>query len=58
MQLVAFVEAEFGVAVADAELVPENFDSVERISRYVVRANGPGSAEPPAAVTDAARCPQ
>ena len=34
-QLVAFVEAEFGVKVGEADLVPENFDSVARISAFV-----------------------
>lgn len=34
MQLVSFLESDLGVAVADQELVPENFDSVERVARY------------------------
>ena len=34
-QLVAFVEAEFGVKVGEADLVPENFDSVARVSAFV-----------------------
>ncbi len=37
MQLVAFVESEFSIRVADVELVPQNFDSVERISAFVAR---------------------
>jgi acyl carrier protein len=37
MQLVTFVEAEFSVRVADSDLVPENFDSVERVSAFVQR---------------------
>ena len=37
MQIVAFVESEFGVAVPDADLVPENFDSINRIAAYVER---------------------
>jgi acyl carrier protein len=37
MQLVTFVEAEFGIRVADQDLVPENFDSVERVSAFVER---------------------
>ncbi len=37
LQLVAFVESEFSVAVSDAELVPDNFDSVENVSAFVER---------------------
>jgi len=35
MQLVAFVESEFDIQVADADLVPENFDSVASVSKFV-----------------------
>ncbi len=37
MQLVAFVESEFAVRVADVDLVPQNFDSVEQVSAFVER---------------------
>ena len=37
MQLVAFVESEFSVRVADVDLVPQNFDSVDRVSAFVER---------------------
>ncbi len=35
LQVVAFVESRFGVKVGDADLVPENFDSVARLARFV-----------------------
>lgn len=35
LELVAFLESEFGLAVADAEIVPENLDSISRIAGYV-----------------------
>jgi acyl carrier protein len=35
LELVAFLEAEFGIKVADEELVPENLDSVDRIVTFV-----------------------
>lgn len=35
MQLVAFLEQEFGIAVADSELVPENLDSLDRVAAFV-----------------------
>jgi acyl carrier protein len=30
-----FVEETFGISVEDEEIVPENFDSVGRLARYV-----------------------
>ena len=35
LELVMFVEEKFGVAVEDDEVLPEHFDSVERLARYV-----------------------
>jgi len=37
MQLVAFIESEFSMKVGDAELVPENFDSVASVAAFVER---------------------
>ncbi len=37
LELVAFLEQEFGIAVADAEIVPDNLDSVGAIARFVDR---------------------
>lgn len=37
LELVSFIEQRYGVTVADRELVPENLDSVDHVSRYVVR---------------------
>ena len=37
MQLVAFVEGEYGIRVDDSELVPGNFDSVEAVAAFVDR---------------------
>jgi acyl carrier protein len=34
-QLVAFLEERFGVAIADTEITPENFGTLERIERLV-----------------------
>jgi acyl carrier protein len=36
LELVSFVEQQYGIAVADRELVPENLDSLRNISRFVV----------------------
>jgi acyl carrier protein len=40
LELVTFVESEFGVAIADDELVPANFDSITAIARFVERKRG------------------
>jgi methoxymalonate biosynthesis acyl carrier protein len=40
MQLVAFVEKEFGIAVQDDDLDLDNFRSIEAISRLVARKTG------------------
>ena len=37
LELVAFLEERFGIAVADRELLPENLDSVHNVSRFVAR---------------------
>lgn len=35
LELVAYLEQTFAIQVADDELVPEHFDSLEAIARYV-----------------------
>jgi acyl carrier protein len=35
MELIVFVESEFGLSVADAEVTKDNFDSVATIARFV-----------------------
>jgi acyl carrier protein len=37
MELIAYLEHDFNVEVADEEMVPENFDSVARIVAYLRR---------------------
>lgn len=37
LELIAFVEAEFGVRVADTEMVPDNLDSIARVAAFVAR---------------------
>jgi len=40
LSLVAFLEASFGIAVKDDELVPENLDSLRNIGRFLARKRG------------------
>ncbi len=37
LELVAFLESNYGVKVQDQEMVPENLDSVSRVSAYLTR---------------------
>ncbi len=37
LEVVAFVEQEFGFTVRDAELVPANFETLHRLEAYVER---------------------
>ncbi len=37
IELVSFLEEEFGIQVEDDEITPENFDTLNRISAYVER---------------------
>ena len=40
MELVLFVEENFNVEVKDTEIVPDNFDSVSRLSSFIRRKQG------------------
>jgi acyl carrier protein len=35
LELIFFVEEQFGIKVADNDMVPDNFDSVNNIARFV-----------------------
>jgi acyl carrier protein len=35
LELVAFIETKFGVKVHDEEIVPDNFDSLSKLTRFV-----------------------
>lgn len=35
LDLVLFVESRFGIAVTDRDVIPENFDSVSSMARYI-----------------------
>jgi len=37
LEIIAFIEETFGLAIEDAEILPENLDSIDRISNFVVR---------------------
>ena len=35
MDLIAYLEKEFGVSIDDDELMPENFDSIDAITEFI-----------------------
>ena len=37
LELVAFIEQRYAISVADRELLPENLDSLQNVSRFVTR---------------------
>ncbi|HOX25363.1 MAG TPA: acyl carrier protein [Candidatus Krumholzibacteria bacterium] len=37
MELVAFLEGDFGLSIADEDLVPENLDSVDNLVAFITR---------------------
>ena len=37
LELVGFIETTYGITVADADLVPANLDSVDRVVSFVTR---------------------
>ena len=41
LEVVQFLETEFGLEVQDAEIVPENVDSISRIAAFIERKKQP-----------------
>ncbi|MBP1841961.1 acyl carrier protein [Rhizobium petrolearium] len=35
LELIAFLEQTYGITVADEEIVPENLDSIDNMTRYL-----------------------
>lgn len=40
MELLEFVEEEWGISVDDSELTPDNFDSVQKVAGFVQAKQG------------------
>ena len=38
LEIITFIESEFGIQVAPADMLPENLDSIARIAGYVERS--------------------
>lgn len=37
LEVIQFVEDRFGISVGDQEIIPDNFDSIQRLTAYVAR---------------------
>ena len=44
LEVIAFIEETFSIAVDDSEMLPENLDSIERIAAFVARKRQPAAA--------------
>lgn len=44
MEVILFLEEEFGVAVEDDEMVPENLDSVDNLVKFIKAKQGSSGA--------------
>ena len=40
LEVIAFLESEFGISVADNEIVPDNLDALGRIVSFIERKGG------------------
>jgi acyl carrier protein len=40
LELIMFLQEQFGIQVADEEMLPENLDSVQAIAAFVARKSG------------------
>ena len=56
LELVAHLEETYGIEITEAELTPDNFDSINRIVAYLSRKLGHGASAKPAAAANVA-CP-
>ncbi len=43
LDVVGFLEREFGITVADEDLMPENFETLSRLSRFVAGKRSGGA---------------
>ena len=40
LKLIAFLESKFAINISDEELIPENFESIKKISSFINNKNG------------------
>lgn len=44
LEVISFLEAEFGIRIDDREMLPENLGSIARIAAFVARKQGPAAS--------------
>lgn len=44
LELVVFIEENFGITVEDSDFTPDNFDSIDKISDFIARKSAVQSA--------------
>src|SRR4029079_10787837 len=49
LELIGFLQDEFGIEVKDDEMLPENLDSISRLEAYVTRKKAAAGSPPPEA---------
>jgi len=37
LEVITFLETEYGIAIADAEVTPDNLETIDRIARFVAQ---------------------
>jgi acyl carrier protein len=42
IEIIHFLETTFGISIEDQEIVPDNLDSIQRITSFVARKRGSG----------------
>ncbi len=50
LELVAFLQETFGITVEDQDLVPENLDSINNVSSFLLRKLNPSESAPASVV--------
>jgi acyl carrier protein len=45
LELISFVEQEFGFSIDPTELVPDNLDSISKVAAFVERKKGTGAVD-------------
>lgn len=43
LDIILFVESEYGIRIQDQETIPENLESISRIAAFVARKRQPGA---------------
>jgi acyl carrier protein len=46
LELITFAETRFGIRIADAEVVPDNFDTLRKMAAFVERKRNGQSRDP------------